>query len=112
VSFSDERDHAEEQANRAEMQEQDHCIRCMPTRDPWTGHEEDDVDCVHCPCCCECLACEYGPRDGMPLTAEQRAPIAAFEATDGELARAAADADREPADPDFDDVPPNAGSAS
>lgn len=33
-------------------------------------------ECVHCECCCECLGCVYGPRVGMPLTEEQRAPIA------------------------------------
>lgn len=39
-----------------------------------------DVDgggqCVHCECCCSCLSCEYGPQNGMPLTEEQRRPIA------------------------------------
>jgi hypothetical protein len=92
VNNSDERDHAEETANRAEMQEQDHCIRCVASRDPESGGSHDD-DCVHCECCCACLGCEYGSRDGMPLTAEQRAPIAAVTL-------------------DYDDVPPNAGSAS
>lgn len=69
-------------------------------------------DCVHCECCCSCLGCEYGDRNSPPMTEAQRAPVAAFEATDGELAREAAEADREPAEPDFDDVPPNAGSAT
>jgi hypothetical protein len=70
-----------------------------------------DVDgggeCVHCECCCSCLSCEYGDRNSPPMTAEQRAPIAAFQATDGELAREAADADREPDEPDFDDADGN-----
>ncbi|MEV0899258.1 hypothetical protein [Actinoplanes sp. NPDC049802] len=79
MSFSDERDHAEEQANRAEMQEEDHCISCQPTRDAETGDSLDDVDCVHCECCCSCLACEYGPRDGMLLTEQQRAAISEVE---------------------------------
>lgn len=48
-------------------------------------------DCAHCDCCCDCLACIYAPQDGMELTAEQRAPIAAVT---------------------FEDVAPNAGSAS
>lgn len=39
---------------------------------------DDPVDCVCCECCCTCLGCEYGPRNGMPMTAEQRAPIAAM----------------------------------
>lgn len=35
--------------------------------------EYDDWDtandyCCHCECCCTCLSCEYGPRDGMLLT--------------------------------------------
>jgi hypothetical protein len=51
----------------------EHCARCKPTRDAWTGHQEDDVECVHCECCCECLGCEYGPRDGLGMTDEQRA---------------------------------------
>ena len=52
-----------------------------------------EADCVCCECCCTCLACEYGPRDGLELSAEQRAPIVAVAL-------------------DYDDVPPNAGSAS
>lgn len=44
-----------------------------------------DVDgggeCVHCECCCDCMGCLYGPRDGMTLTEEQRAPIAAYRKT-------------------------------
>jgi len=27
--------------------------------------EPDDEYCVHCECCCTCLGCEYGPRDGL-----------------------------------------------
>ncbi len=38
----------------------------------WAGlcdlNEEDD--CVHCQCCCTCLGCEYGPRDGMLMFPE------------------------------------------
>jgi hypothetical protein len=60
VNNSDERDHAEEQANRAEMQEEDHCIRCDSSSDDY-----DPAECICCPCCCECLACEYGPKVGV-----------------------------------------------
>lgn len=28
-------------------------------------YEDDDDYCCHCECCCTCLGCEYGPRDGM-----------------------------------------------
>jgi hypothetical protein len=86
VSFSDERDHAEEQANRALMQEEEHCIMGVEHDDDvWRTPRNTsctDVDgggdCVHCPCCCTCLGCEYGPRDGMELTEAQRAPIRAI----------------------------------
>jgi hypothetical protein len=27
----------------------------------------DEDECVHCDCCCTCLGCEYGPKDGMLL---------------------------------------------
>ncbi len=43
-------------------------------------------DCVHCPCCCTCLGCEYGPQDGMLLTPTQRERIGA--PRDGTDARA------------------------
>jgi hypothetical protein len=84
MNNSDERDYAEERANTAEMQEEDHCI--YPCGDVDAGG-----DCVCCPCCCQCLGCEYGPRDGMLLTAEQRVGV-----VEGFVV----------------DVPPNAGSAS
>lgn len=73
----------------------EHCHgECGSTYDEESGEVIDDgVDCAHCECCCACLGCEYGPRDGLALTAEQRAPIAAVAL-------------------DYDDVPPNAGSAS
>jgi hypothetical protein len=75
VNNSDERDHAEEQANRAEMQEQDHCIPGVDEDGYQTSCTDDEGggDCVCCPCCCQCLGCEYGPRDGLGLTDEQRA---------------------------------------
>jgi hypothetical protein len=83
VSFSDERDHAEETANRAEMQQQDHCILGVEYGDDdfRTPHNtsctdvEGGGDCVHCDCCCSCLGCEYGPQNGMLLTEQQRAAI-------------------------------------
>lgn len=70
-----------------------HCRgECASTYDEDSGDVIDDGgDCDHCNCCCPCLGCEYGPRNGMQLTAEQRAPIAGVT---------------------FDDIPPNAGSAS
>ncbi|HEV2927569.1 MAG TPA: hypothetical protein VGW74_02670 [Propionibacteriaceae bacterium] len=40
---------------------------------------EDDAYCVHCECCCTCLGCEYGPRDGMlmfPAGVEQDGQVA------------------------------------
>lgn len=88
MNNNDERDYAEEQANKQAATEDEglHCFRCVESEP-----DADDVECVHCDCCCACLGCEYGPQDGMLLTAEQRAPIAAGFA---------------------DDVAPNAGSAS
>lgn len=76
MSFSDERDHAEERANRAEFLEpegdEEHCGNdCGGVYEDGFRVDEPD-DCVHCECCCECLGCEYGPRDGMQLTPEQR----------------------------------------
>lgn len=87
MNNNDERDHAEEQANKQAATEDEgwHCFRCVESEP-----DADDVECVHCDCCCSCLGCEYGPRDGMLLTAEQRAPIAEF----------------------LHEVAPNAGSAS
>lgn len=74
---------------------EEHCHgECRSVVDDETGEVLDDgIDCAHCECCCSCLGCEYGPGDGMQLTAEQRAPIAALAA-------------------EYDDVAPNAGSAS
>lgn len=41
------------------------------------SNTDDDVDpdddCVHCECCCNCLGCEYGPRNGMLMFPEWRA---------------------------------------
>lgn len=74
MNNNDERDYAEEQANRQAFEANDegwHCFRCVESEP-----DADDAECVHCDCCCQCLGCEYGPRDGMQLTAEQRAPIA------------------------------------
>lgn len=100
IDQDQQRDPADEAANRAEMEEPVHCIMGAGEPDEWGRREQTsctDVDgggdCVHCPCCCACMGCLYGPRDGMLLTAEQRAPIAAVAL-------------------DYDDVPPNAGSAS
>ncbi len=31
------------------------------------AYEDDDDYCTHCECCCTCLGCEYGPRDGLLL---------------------------------------------
>jgi hypothetical protein len=39
---------------------------------------DDPMDCVCCECCCQCLGCVYAPRDGVPMTDGQRAPIAAM----------------------------------
>lgn len=65
-----------------------HCVMGVEYEDEPTGFRTarntscTDLDgggeCVHCPCCCSCLGCEYGPRDGMLLTEEQRVPIAAY----------------------------------
>lgn len=54
---------------------EDYCC----TMQPRCGVIDEDVvsgDCVHCECCCDCLACIYAPHDSVPLTPEQRAPIA------------------------------------
>lgn len=57
-----------------------HCSgACGGTVDPETGERNDDEgDCRHCECCCECLGCEYGPRNGLGMTDEQRAPALAI----------------------------------
>lgn len=34
--------------------------------------------CIHCECCCTCLGCEYGPRNGMLMWPEGNAEIAAL----------------------------------
>jgi len=56
----------------------EHCHgECESTYDEGSGDIIDDgLDCAHCECC-GCLACEYGPKDGMLLTEAQRASIAA-----------------------------------
>ncbi|HET8763030.1 MAG TPA: hypothetical protein VFM12_06405 [Gemmatimonadales bacterium] len=55
----------------------EHCYgECKSVYDEESGEMIDDgIDCAHCECCCSCLACEYGPRDGMLLTDQQRANI-------------------------------------
>ena len=40
---------------------------------------DEGEECAHCECCCECLGCLYAPKESVPLTPEQRAPIAVFE---------------------------------
>lgn len=51
------------------MSDADHCFHhtCDPDDrdDCAAGDCYDSDDCVHCECCCTCLGCEYGPRDGM-----------------------------------------------
>lgn len=47
------------------MSDDQHC-----TMSPRCGLLEDSDryeggECVHCECCCDCLGCEYGPRNGM-----------------------------------------------
>lgn len=51
---------------------------------PWSWDEQEDGEyddyCVHCDCCCTCLGCEYGPRDGMlmfprPVIDEEFPPL-------------------------------------
>jgi len=59
--------------------DEDHCYHHQHSEDcewgEW-GDCDDEDDCMHCDCCCTCLGCEYGPRDGMLLTAEQRSAVA------------------------------------
>ncbi len=55
----------------------EHCGQCGPTYDDIGEPDYDDMECVCCECCCECMACIYAPRESVPLTEEQRAPIAA-----------------------------------
>ncbi len=38
-----------------------------------TDDEYDPAWCVCCPCCCQCLGCEYGPRDGMLMVPQPAA---------------------------------------
>jgi hypothetical protein len=56
----------------------DEAQRQTPCSDVDNGGE-----CVHCGCCCECLGCEYGPRNGMGMTEEQRAGAAAIAESTG-----------------------------
>lgn len=42
------------------------------------GLIDEGEECAHCECCCECLGCIYAPRDSVPLTEQQRAPITAY----------------------------------
>lgn len=58
--------------------DREHCFNCGGTYDQETGDHLDDGECVCCECCCECMACLYGPRDGVGLTEAQRAPARAF----------------------------------
>lgn len=59
-----------------------HCHgECESTYDDEGELLDEGEECVHCDCCCPCLSCEYGPRNGMLLTEEQRAPIAGHQAT-------------------------------
>jgi hypothetical protein len=60
----------------------EHCYNCGGTYDWRSGDVLDDGDCVHCECCCTCLGCEYGPRNGLGMTDEQRAGARAI-ADDG-----------------------------
>lgn len=52
--------------------EDDHCQhhqhddRCGGYYDMCESGPDDDY-CCHCDCCCTCLGCEYGPRDGMVM---------------------------------------------
>jgi hypothetical protein len=41
-----------------------HCIHTVRDSEFDDWDMADDY-CVHCECCCTCLGCEYGPRDGM-----------------------------------------------
>ena len=69
-----------------------HCVQGVEVEDDALGFPDrrstscTDLDgggeCVHCECCCDCMGCLYGPRDGVGLTAEQRAPIADFKPGD------------------------------
>ncbi|GGN74044.1 hypothetical protein GCM10010112_43790 [Actinoplanes lobatus] len=56
--------------------EDEHCHgECTNTYDAETFELIDEgEECAHCDCCCPCLACEYGPRDGMLLHPEQPNP--------------------------------------
>jgi hypothetical protein len=84
MSFNDERDYAEEAANRAEMQEQDHCMQGYDYEDERTTactDVDNGGDCVSCECCCTSLAMDYGPQNGLGLTDEQRAGARAIAET-------------------------------
>ena len=73
MTNNDERDYAEEAANRAEMQDEaGHCGNdCGGTTDEAGQWDPGDDDCAHCECCCQCLGCEYGPRNSLLMTPEQ-----------------------------------------
>ncbi|MEU8158133.1 hypothetical protein AB0B94_31145 [Micromonospora sp. NPDC048986] len=44
------------------------CRNCSGTYDEESGEHLDDRE-----CCCTCLGCEYGPRDGMLMFPERGA---------------------------------------
>jgi len=52
-----------------ESYEDEHCgAHCTGDYDEigeWNPDEADGL-CVHCECCCSCLACEYAPRTVIP----------------------------------------------
>lgn len=51
-----------------------HDDRCGGYYEDCDDHANDS--CVHCPCCCTCLGCEYGPRDGL-IAVESATPAQA-----------------------------------
>ena len=63
------------------MSNDDHCFHhaCDMDNDACAaGDCADEDDCICCECCCTCLGCEYGPRDGMLMWPNGNAEIAAL----------------------------------
>lgn len=64
------------------MSGEEHCFHhaCDPVDNDAcaAGDCGDEDDCIHCDCCCTCLSCEYGPRDGMLMWPDGNAEIAGW----------------------------------
>ncbi len=61
----------DDQGDGDHCQHHEHDDRCGGRYDGCDWDYGSD-HCVHCPCHCTCLGCEYGPQDGMLMFPEGR----------------------------------------